>query len=278
MGLFIAYLLGILTAIKPKNQDRSSHQTSPNPQTCQHSVNGPLSVICIPPTPSSEEEADKKKQERRKTIKFRVEIAGALILLVYAFFTILIWCASKKSADAAKSAAVTAANNLNAFEDSQSAQLVIDNFSVKVDCPPLDHCSVPDAERRQITEFSYKASYTVSNVGPTIANFTTGMESGGTWDQGRITGCRTIDPSAESGSSPNIAPGKSNPYERSGTIRKSDNPQLLETVLTSRNETQAIVLQYAWRDIFHRPHSTIACMYYNFISGTFVPCIATCQH
>src|ERR1017187_9841678 len=91
--------------MKPKNQNRSAHHTPPDSQQCQHFPNGPISVICVPPAPSSEEEAEKKKQKRRKTIKFRVEIAGIVILLVYAFFTILIWCATKKAADAAKQSA-----------------------------------------------------------------------------------------------------------------------------------------------------------------------------
>jgi hypothetical protein len=87
MGILIAYLLGILTASDPKHQDRNAHYATPNSQSAQHRPDGLISVICIPPTPTGEEEAENKKTKRRATIKFRSEIGGIVILLVYTFFT-----------------------------------------------------------------------------------------------------------------------------------------------------------------------------------------------
>ena len=105
MGILIAYLLGVWTAVKSKSQhiDReqstyaNNHQVFPN--------DGPISVVCIPPPLSDTEKNKKQKTERRETIKFRVEVAGVVLLSIYAFFTILIWWANKKAADATNRAA-----------------------------------------------------------------------------------------------------------------------------------------------------------------------------
>src|SRR5216684_4096809 len=112
MGMLIAYLLGILTAIKPKDQNRytdgrvsDSHQNQSFPQ-------GSVPVVCIPRTLSDQEQAEKKKKRRRKAISFVVRIGSLVILFIYAGVTILIRCATKKSADAAMSAADTARDTL----------------------------------------------------------------------------------------------------------------------------------------------------------------------
>lgn len=105
MGILIAYLLGILTTIKPKNQDGSQlHQSPEQPQG--HSLpNGPISVMCVPPPLGDAEKAEKKKKKRRETIKFWLENFGAFILFGVFAFTILTWCATKKAAEAAKESA-----------------------------------------------------------------------------------------------------------------------------------------------------------------------------
>lgn len=107
MGIIIAYLLGILTAFKPKYHDACDNTYSSDASQRQSPSDRPISVMCIPPAESNEERAKKKKKERRKTVKFWVEVVGIFILFVYTSFTILIWWANKKSADAAKSAADT---------------------------------------------------------------------------------------------------------------------------------------------------------------------------
>jgi hypothetical protein len=95
MGVLIAYVLGILTAIQSKYHDGSSNHETSTSQQYKHSPNGPLAVVCIPPTPTKEEETEKKKYKRRKTILYRVKIGSLIVLFIYAGFTILIWCVMK---------------------------------------------------------------------------------------------------------------------------------------------------------------------------------------
>jgi hypothetical protein len=87
MGILIAYVLGILTALKPKYQDGNSDHTSSDSHKQQDPVNRPITVICIPPAKSIEEEAENKKDKRRRTIKFRVEMGSAVVLFIYAALT-----------------------------------------------------------------------------------------------------------------------------------------------------------------------------------------------
>jgi succinate dehydrogenase hydrophobic anchor subunit len=101
MGFLIAYVLGILTASKAKNQPTSHIDYTANPPYTQPPPDRPISVVCIPPTESDQEKAKKKQKERRKTVKFWAEIISAFVLFGYFTVTILIWCANKKSAETA---------------------------------------------------------------------------------------------------------------------------------------------------------------------------------
>jgi hypothetical protein len=105
MGILIAYLLGIWTTTITKDQPRGRGQQSDVANTHQLFPNNPISVVCIPPPLSETEKAKKKKNELRETIKFWVEVVGVVLLFIYASFTILIWCANKKAADATTRAA-----------------------------------------------------------------------------------------------------------------------------------------------------------------------------
>ncbi len=104
MGILIAYLLGILTAVKPKQQNRKSFDQYADYPQYQYAANGPIPVVCVPPPKTSKEERKEKKKERRETIKFWVEVIGAFLVAAYLLFTILIWRANKKSAEAAQGA------------------------------------------------------------------------------------------------------------------------------------------------------------------------------
>jgi hypothetical protein len=110
MYALIIYLLMALTAIRRKNQDRK-HVDSKTDKDCKP-FPVPLPVINVPVAPSDQERATQKKKNSREKWKFRGEVAGLVILTVYAGFTIAIWCANKKAADAAKEAADTARNTL----------------------------------------------------------------------------------------------------------------------------------------------------------------------
>jgi hypothetical protein len=105
MGMLIAYLLGILTATKPEDYDRDRDKGIANFHEGQSFPQGPISVICLPRTRTDEEQAEKKKDKRRKAMSFWIRIAGFVVLAIYAGFTILIWSANKKAADATVRAA-----------------------------------------------------------------------------------------------------------------------------------------------------------------------------
>ena len=120
MGIFIAYLLGLLTAIKTKDDARGRDYRAADSHESKSLPNGPISVICIPRTPSDQEQTEKKKKERRETISFWVRIAGLVILVIYAGFTILIWRANKNSAETA----------IKELELSQRPWVSLENFSV----------------------------------------------------------------------------------------------------------------------------------------------------
>ena len=102
MGMLIAYLLGILTASKPKHQPTDQVSYSSQPSFKQPPSDRPISVMCIPPAESDEEQTEKKKKRRRKTIKLWAEVVSAIVLLGYFGVTILIWCANNKAAIAAQ--------------------------------------------------------------------------------------------------------------------------------------------------------------------------------
>jgi hypothetical protein len=95
MGVLIAYLLGILTAIQRKNKDRrDTDQHNDDDHTFPE---GPISVVCIPPTLSDQDRAKQKTQKRRKNIKFLVQVGSLIVLIVYAGFTIAIWHQTKEA-------------------------------------------------------------------------------------------------------------------------------------------------------------------------------------
>lgn len=104
MGVLIAYLLGLLTAVRDKNDSRKNSTQETAANQCKPVPNVPIPIVSIPPAPTDQERANKKKEERRKTVKFWAEIAGIIVLAVYTAFTAAMYFATKKSADAAKTA------------------------------------------------------------------------------------------------------------------------------------------------------------------------------
>jgi hypothetical protein len=107
MGILVAYLLGILTALNPKHHNGSSDHNSTDYHNRQHTIDGP--IVCIPAAKSVEEKTENEKKNRRETIKFRVEIVSAIVLFVYAGLTAVIAFYSIRAANAAKKAAGAAA-------------------------------------------------------------------------------------------------------------------------------------------------------------------------
>lgn len=98
MGILVAYLLGILTAVKSEYKNSREIGSRPHFPESRPLPNAPISVACIP-TPLSQEEAGKKKDRRRKTIAFWVEVISALVLTGYFGVTILIYMATSNQAE-----------------------------------------------------------------------------------------------------------------------------------------------------------------------------------
>jgi len=74
-----------------------------------------------PPTPNKEREAREERQEGREKKRFRVEIAGAFLLLVYTVVSTGMWWATKKAADATKDSVDL---QIKIAEGSQAAWLI----------------------------------------------------------------------------------------------------------------------------------------------------------
>ena len=133
MGMLIAYLLGILTAINSEGHNEGRDRRVSNSHEGQSFPQGPLSVVCVPSTLTDREQTEKKKNRRRKAISFWVRIASLALLALYAVVTILIWCATKKDADAARSAAETATRQEAFLEVSQRPWV-----EISLADPPID--------------------------------------------------------------------------------------------------------------------------------------------
>jgi hypothetical protein len=112
MGILVAYLLGILAATKAKYQNRAEDDQTSNSSEYHSFPNRPISVMCIPPTLSDQDRAENKRKKRRKTVAFWVQIFSLVFLVIYAGVTVLIWFSTKTAAEAAKSAARTAHDEL----------------------------------------------------------------------------------------------------------------------------------------------------------------------
>lgn len=119
MGVLIAYLLGILTAVESKNNDgKSDHRHSYSRDT-QPDPDKPVSVVCIPSL-SDEERAENKKKKRHKAIAFWVQNLTLVVLSIYTGFTILIWHTMSKANHLTNEALSL---NRRIFEVSQAAGL-----------------------------------------------------------------------------------------------------------------------------------------------------------
>ena len=146
MGLLIAYLLGILTAVKREDDGSSRSKQTTLPGQSHPLPDGPLSVVCVPPTLSNEEAAEQKKQKRHRTITFWVQIATLVVFCVYAGFTIAIWSANRESASAARDGVIVARDSLVA---GQRAYVIASGMKHK-----LKTITNPRGKRNKAFEFT----------------------------------------------------------------------------------------------------------------------------
>jgi hypothetical protein len=130
MGILIAYLLGILTTIKPEDHNRNRDKRIADSHDSQRLPQGLLSVMCIPRALSDQEQAEKEHKERRETTSFWVRIGSLVILVIYAGFTILIWWANKQTTDLFS----------KQLESTQAA--IVEIFQVTIEGPDPNHSAL----------------------------------------------------------------------------------------------------------------------------------------
>lgn len=119
MGILLAYLLLITSAI-PKSIKRIAEERKTNNQAIKTQPSADLKRIGAEITLSKEEAqryyADQNKSYSLQRLIFLVNLFTLVGLVFYTIFTYRILCASKKSADAAKESADTAASQLEMAE------------------------------------------------------------------------------------------------------------------------------------------------------------------
>ncbi len=101
MGVLIAYLLGILSAIKHKPHGKrdafaTGQEHNPSPS--------PVVIFNPPPTLTDEERAEKERQKRREKFRTGLEVAGFIVLFFYTTFNGFMYWEMRKATEAAKRA------------------------------------------------------------------------------------------------------------------------------------------------------------------------------
>src|SRR5690242_9479428 len=96
----LAYILGLLTGIK--NQPKSSQITDKTQQQNTDADHGPIVVTSALPPLSDEERAEKKEKQHQNRNKYRLQIAGFIVLTFYTAFTGFMYWEIKESTKTAK--------------------------------------------------------------------------------------------------------------------------------------------------------------------------------
>jgi hypothetical protein len=97
-----------------KNQDSigGQNQAAQQPEKPQTQIAHSHAELKPPPPEPECKHPCKEKKHWLDYVTFGLELLGLIVLCIYAAYTIKIYCANKKAADAAKSAADTAASEL----------------------------------------------------------------------------------------------------------------------------------------------------------------------
>jgi hypothetical protein len=74
MYALILYLLGVLTAVSRKNNNREHSNAETHKDKGYCLPDSPISVVSFPPPKTDQEQAEDKKKKIRKSVKFWVEI------------------------------------------------------------------------------------------------------------------------------------------------------------------------------------------------------------
>jgi hypothetical protein len=131
------------------NQDSGQHQTMDN----MH-INGNVEISR---SPSLEEQykTERKEDSTHENKKYFVEKLTLGAIILYSFLTFLMYCATKKAADAAANGAAASVKQLGDFEAVQAARLIFEDFKVTI---------IPGKD------FNVTGSIVVRNAGTTVAD------------------------------------------------------------------------------------------------------------
>lgn len=214
--------------------------------------------VKIPPSHASYKITCDKKRDKWDIAKLVAEFVGLAFLILYTLYTAGIYCANRKAADAAESAAETASRQMSDFEAAQIARLSIENVQTTITTDESTKC------------FSVKLSYDVRNVGPTSAIGVDGMLSRG---NGLV-----VNHNIECKSFPaRTVPGLD--YAQGfKTSHAGDNTTCghLQEILNG-SVPYTVLIQYSWRDIFGNPHETAVGRLYNFHEHAFNEVFPVCE-
>jgi len=195
------------------------------------------------PSLEKQHQAERSEDSAREKKKYLLEKVMLAAVIIYAFLTLLIYLASKKAADAAKSAADTAARQLREFEDVQSARLVIEDFAPEISLQqPRDYVVV-------------KGNFTITNIGQTEAREI--YDAISDWSSYK-------PPNRESFSNLKPIPISNGPSLRAGQPR--DYPigrgvgYLKE--MQERKTFAGFIVAFSYRDIFGNPKIVSDCFMY----------------
>ncbi|HEV7676789.1 MAG TPA: hypothetical protein VGQ12_19840 [Candidatus Angelobacter sp.] len=96
----IGFILGLLTRIK--NQPEGKPATHKSEQQNTQADSRPIIVTYSPPALTDQERAEKEDEKRRNKLKFRLEVAGFIVLTLYTGFTGFMYWEMKESTKTAK--------------------------------------------------------------------------------------------------------------------------------------------------------------------------------
>ncbi len=195
-------------------------------------------------------ETEKDWWDKKKPL---AEIIGVILLGIYTCYTIKMYRANKIAADAAHSAADTASRQLQSFQDSESAQLVAEDFNPTIVRDPHSSDSM-----------IIQGAINITNEGPTVAREI--FQHGGysSWQQSTLPNQaeQTLMPTPIP-NGPSLAAGKSFPI----FVNESENTW---TDVTAGKWFFGYIVAISYRDIFKRPQIERECFTYSAIAKRFL--------
>jgi hypothetical protein len=269
-ALLLVLPLGVwfLSKLRTPTQDINEPISPQDDTTPKHPEREPTVGSDIPPAPTQHYQPDRRKDNTPKWKKW-TEIIAVGVGVGLLGINILLWCSTKKAADAAKSAAETGARQLEAFEAAQAAHLVIESFSI------------------QRTDGIWKKRFSVVNRGQSVADRVTIYEGGGEGIN------QKFDPSGDpfqranpnwKNIETNMFMSRDNGLDLVGFSLSANDKRDFEQILSSQDSAiqpeimigkrysdRYVVVLY--RNIFMQTRTAYDCVFYNAFAQRFSPCL-----